>query len=62
LLGLLLPPVGAATLVYVIIKSLKGTPVVVLILALVLFGAGIPPALLSKAITRAPFFSTRRER
>jgi hypothetical protein len=35
---------------------------VVLILALVLFLVGIPLALLSKAITRAPFFSTRRER
>jgi amino acid transporter len=62
LLGLLLPLVGAGTLVYVIVKSLKGTPGVVLILALVLFLVGIPLALLSKAITRAPFFSTRRER
>ena len=61
-LGLLLPLVGAGTLVYVIIKSLKGTPSVVLILALVLFLVGIPLALLSRAITRAPFFSTRRER
>jgi amino acid transporter len=61
-LGLLLPLVGAGTLVYVIVKSLKGTPGVVLILALVLFLVGIPLALLSKAITRAPFFSTRRER
>jgi len=62
LMGLLLPLVGAGTLVYVIVKSLKGTPEVVLILALVLFLVGIPLALLSKAITRAPFFSTRRER
>ena len=61
-LGLLLPLVGAGTLVYVIIKSLKGTPSVVLILALVLFLVGIPLALISRAITRAPFFSTRRER
>jgi len=61
-LGLLLPLVGAGTLVYVIIKSLKGTPSVVLILALVLFLVGIPLALISWAITRAPFFSTRRER
>ena len=61
-LGLLLPLVGAGTLVYVIIKSLPGTPGVVLILAAVLFLVGIPLALLSKAITRAPFFSTRRER
>ena len=61
-LGLLLPLIGAGTLVYVIIKSLKGTPSVVLILALVLFLVGIPLALLSRAITRAPFFSTRRER
>jgi hypothetical protein len=34
----------------------------VLIIALVLFLVGIPLALLSKAITCAPFFSTRRER
>jgi amino acid transporter len=61
-LGLLLPLVGAGTLIYVIVKSLKGTPGVILILALVLFLVGIPLALLSKAITRAPFFSTRRER
>ena len=61
-LGLLLPLVGAGTLVYVIIKSLKGTPSAVLILALVLFLVGIPLALISWAITRAPFFSTRRER
>jgi amino acid transporter len=60
-LGLLLPLVGAATLVYVIIKSLPGTPVPVQIIALVLFGVGIPLAFLSKAITRAPFFATRRE-
>jgi hypothetical protein len=45
----------------VIVKSLPGTPVPVRILALVLFLIGIPLALLSKAITRAPFFSIRRE-
>jgi amino acid transporter len=61
-MGLLLPLVGAATLVYVIIKSIPGTSGVVLILALVLFLIGIPLAFLSKAITKAPFFSTRRER
>ncbi len=61
-LGLLLPLIGAGTLVYVIIKSLKGTPGAILIIALVLFLVGIPLALLSKAITRAPFFSMRRER
>jgi len=61
-LGLLLPLVGAGTLVYVIIKSLPGTPTPVKIIALVLFLVGIPLALLSKAITRAPFFATRRER
>ena len=61
LLGLLLPLVGAATLVYVIVKSLPGTPVPVRIIALVLFLVGIPLAFLSKAITRAPFFATRRE-
>lgn len=62
LLGLLLPLMGAGTLVYVIIKSLPGTPAPVKIIALVLFLVRIPLALLSKAITRAPFFSTRRER
>ena len=62
LLGLLLPLVGAATLVYVIVKSLPGTAVPVRIIALVLFLVGIPLAFLSKAITRAPFFRTRRER
>ena len=61
-LGLLLPLIGAGTLVYVIIKSLKGTPGAILIIALALFLVGIPLALLSKAITRAPFFSMRRER
>jgi amino acid transporter len=61
-LGLLLPLVGAGTLVYVIVKSLPGTPTPVKIIAIVLFLVGIPLALLSKAITRAPFFSTRRER
>ena len=60
-LGLLLPLVGAATLVYVIVKSLPGTPVPVRIIALVLFLVGIPLAFLSKAIIRAPFFATRRE-
>jgi hypothetical protein len=62
LLGFLLPLVGAGTLVYVIVKSLKGTPGTVLIIALVLFLVGIPLALLSKVITRAPFFTMRRER
>jgi len=61
LLGLLLPLIRAATLVYVIVKSMPGTPTPVRILALVLFLVGIPLALLSKAITRAPFFATRRE-
>jgi amino acid transporter len=61
-MGLLLPLIGAGVLVYVIIKSLPGTPVPVRILALVLFLAGIPLALLSKVITRAPFFSTKPER
>ncbi len=61
LLGLLLPLVGAATLVYVIVKSLPGTPVPVRIIAVVLFLVGIPLAFLSKVITRAPFFATRRE-
>jgi amino acid transporter len=61
-LGLLLPLVGAGTLVYVIVKSLPGTSGVVQVLALVLFLAGIPLALLSKVITRAPFFTTARER
>jgi len=60
-LGLLLPLIGAGTLVYVIVKSLPGTPVPVRIIALVLFLVGIPLAFLSKAITRAPFFATRRE-
>ncbi len=60
-LGLLLPLVGAGTLVYVIIKSLPGTAAPVRIIALVLFLMGIPLAFLSKAITRAPFFATRRE-
>ena len=61
-MGLLLPLVGAGTLVYVIVKSLPGTPTPVKIIAIVLFLVGIPLALLSKAITRAPFFSMRRER
>jgi amino acid transporter len=58
----LLPLVGAGSLVYVIIKSLPTTPVPVRIIALVLFLVGIPLALLSKAITRAPFYRIRRER
>jgi amino acid transporter len=62
LMGLLLPLVGAGTLVYVIIKSLPTTSTPVKIIALVLFLIGIPLALLSKAITHAPFFQTRRER
>ncbi|MBV9383552.1 MAG: APC family permease [Streptosporangiaceae bacterium] len=62
LLGLLLPLIGAATLVYVIIKSLPSTPVPVRIIALVLFLVGIPLAFLSRAVTRAQFFQTRRER
>jgi hypothetical protein len=62
LLGLLLPLAGAGTLVYVIVKSLPTTSNPVKIIALVLFLAGIPLALLSKAVTRAPFFRTRRER
>jgi amino acid transporter len=61
-LGLLLPLVGAATLVYVIVKSMPGTPVPVRIIALVLFLVGIPLAIVAKAVTRAPFFATRRER
>jgi amino acid transporter len=60
-LGLLLPLVGAGTLVYVIVKSMPGTAVPVRIIALVLFLIGIPLAFLSKAVTRAPFFATRRE-
>jgi hypothetical protein len=46
----------------VIVKSLPGTATPVKIIALVLFLVGIPLAWLSKAITRAPFFTTRRER
>jgi amino acid transporter len=61
-MGLLLPLVGAGTLVYVIVKSLPGTATPVKIIAAVLFLVGIPLAWLSKAITRAPFFTTRRER
>jgi hypothetical protein len=45
----------------VIVKSLPGTPVPVRIIAVVLFLVGIPLAFLSKAITRAPFFATRRK-
>jgi amino acid transporter len=62
LMGLLLPLVGAGTLVYVIVKSLPTTSTPVKIIALVLFLIGIPLALLSKAITHAPFFQIRRER
>jgi amino acid transporter len=62
LLGLLLPLIGAATLVYVIIKSLPGTPHPVQIIALVLFVIGIPLAFIAKAIWHSPFFSIRRER
>ncbi len=62
LMGFLLPLVGAGTLVYVIVKSIPGTSGVVLVLAAVLFLVGIPLALLSKVITRAPFFALRRER
>jgi amino acid transporter len=62
LMGLLLPLVGAGTLVYVIVKSLPTTSTPVKVIALVLFLVGIPLALLSKAITHAPFFQTRRER
>jgi len=60
-MGLLLPLAGAATLVYVIVKSMPGTPVPVRIIALVLFLIGIPLASLSKAITRGPFSAARRE-
>jgi hypothetical protein len=61
-LGLLLPLIGAATLVYVIIKSLPGTPHPVQIIALVLFLVGVPLAVISRAIWHSPFFSIRRER
>jgi hypothetical protein len=61
-LGLLLPLIGAATLVYVIVKSLPGTPQPVRIIALVLFLVGIPLAFIAKAIWHSPFFSIRRER
>jgi amino acid transporter len=62
LLGLLLPLVGAGTLVYVIVKAIPTTAHPVLIIAVVLFLVGIPLAFLSKALTKSPFFSTRRER
>jgi amino acid transporter len=62
LLGLLLPLVGAATLVYVIVKSVPTTAHPVLIIAAVLFLVGIPLGFLSKALTKSPFFSIRRER
>jgi amino acid transporter len=61
-LGLLLPLIGAATLVYVIVKSLPGTPHPVQIIALVLFLVGIPLAFIARAIWHSPFFSIRRER
>jgi len=62
ILGLLLPLLGAATLVYVIVKSLPTTATPVKIIAIVLFLAGIPLALISRTLTRSPFFRTRRER
>jgi amino acid transporter len=62
LLGLLLPLLGAATLVYVIVKSLPTTAGPVKIIAVVLFLAGIPLALISRAVTKSAFFQTRRER
>jgi amino acid transporter len=62
LLGLLLPLIGAGTLVYVIVKSLPGTSGIVQVLALVLFLVGVPLALLSWAITKAPFFRIKPER
>ena len=62
LLGLLLPLIGAATLVYVIVKSLPSTPHPVIIIALVLFLIGIPLAFIARAVWHAPFFSIRRER
>ncbi|HXW43535.1 MAG TPA: APC family permease [Streptosporangiaceae bacterium] len=62
LLGLLIPLIGAGTLVYVIAKSLPGTSGIVQVLALVLFLVGIPLALLSWAVTRAPFFRIKPER
>jgi amino acid transporter len=49
-LGLLLPLVGAATLVYVIVKSLPGTAHPVQIIALVLFLIGLPLAFIAKAV------------
>jgi amino acid transporter len=61
-LGLLLPLVGAGTLIYVIVKSLPTTSGVVQVIALVLFLVGIPLALISWAIWKSPFFSTPRER
>jgi amino acid transporter len=61
-LGLLLPLIGAATLGYVIVKSLPTTAGQVQVIALVLFLVGIPLAFLAKALTKSPFFSTRRER
>ena len=61
-LGLLLPLVGAGTLVYVIVKSMPTTAGKVQVVALVLFLIGIPLAYLSRALTKAPFFATRRER
>jgi amino acid transporter len=61
-LGLLLPLIGAVTLGYVIVKSLPTTAGQVQVIALVLFLVGIPLAFLAKALTKSPFFSTRRER
>ena len=60
-LGLLLPLVGAGVLSYVIFRSIPGTSGVVLVLAVCLFLVGIPLALLSKYITKAPFFRIKRE-
>lgn len=61
-LGLLLPLLGAATLVYVIVKSMPTTATPVKIIALVLFLAGVPLAFISRAVTKSAFFQTRRER
>jgi hypothetical protein len=61
-LGLLLPLIGAGTLVYVIVKALPGTPHPVIIIAVVLFLIGVPLAFIAKALWHAPFFSIRRER
>jgi amino acid transporter len=62
LLGLVIPLVGAATLSYVIYRSIPGTPGAVLVIAICLFLVGIPMALISKAVTRSDFFKIKRER